>query len=85
MSTVNDEVRSKVKELVCDILELEPDELSDTSLFVEDHGADSLRAIEILASLEVTFRTTIDQSELERMTTLSGIYEVLGDAIGARA
>ena len=85
MAAVTDEVRTKVKEIVCDVLELEPEEVSDTSLFMEQHGADSMRAIEILASLEIAFRTTIEQSELERMVNLNGIYEVLEDTIGARA
>lgn len=82
---VTDEVRTKVRQIVCDVLELETDEVTEESLFVDDHGSDSMRAIEILASLEITFRVTIDQSELERMVNLSGIYEVLEDTLGARA
>jgi acyl carrier protein len=45
------ERRAKIKEIVCDILEIEPSEMTDTSLFKEDHGADSLGAIEILSAL----------------------------------
>jgi acyl carrier protein len=72
--------RQRIKELVCDILEIDPGEVTDESLFKEDHGADSLRAIEILASLERTFSVTIDQAELARMVNLNGVYEVVAGA-----
>ena len=44
--------KGRIQEIVSEILEIDPTELTDTSLFKEDHGADSLRAIEILAALE---------------------------------
>lgn len=70
----------EIKELVCEILEIELDEVTRTSLFMEDHGADSLRAIEILAALERTLGVTIDQAELARMINLDGVYAVVADA-----
>ncbi|MBD2892451.1 acyl carrier protein [Spirillospora sp. NPDC000708] len=85
MTALTDATRAKVKEIVCDILELETEEVTETSLFVEEHGADSMRAIEILASLEINFGVVIDQSELERMVNLAGVYEVLGDRLAGTA
>lgn len=82
MSTVDEQRDVKLKEIVCEILELEEDEVSETSLFNEDHGADSLRAIEILASLEKEFGVVIDQSEMARMVNLKGVREVVGEAAG---
>jgi acyl carrier protein len=66
-----------IKEVVCEILEIEEDELTETSLFKEDHDADSLRAIEILAALERTFKVKIPQDELARMVNMKGILEVV--------
>lgn len=71
-----------IKDLVCGILEIDPEAVTPTSLFKEDHGADSLRAIEILAGLERTFKVTIDQSELSRMVNLDGIYDAVAIAAG---
>jgi acyl carrier protein len=85
MPVLTEEKRAKVKEIVCDVLEIEDDEVTETSLFVEDHEADSMRAIEILASLEINFGVTVDQSELERMVNLAGVYEVLGDCLAEPA
>jgi acyl carrier protein len=75
---------AKIKEIVLDVLELEDDEVTDTSLFAEEHGADSLRAIEILASLEKEFGIVIDQAELPRMVNLQGVYTVVGEAAAGK-
>jgi acyl carrier protein len=71
--------KQEIKEIICDILEIE-DEVTETSLFKEEHDADSLRAIEILAALERTQHVTIDQEELARMVNLAGVYAVVAEA-----
>ncbi|MFF2044596.1 acyl carrier protein [Kitasatospora sp. NPDC058170] len=75
------EQRVQIKEIVCDILELEADEVTDTSRFKEDHNADSLGAIEILSSLERTFGIEIDQAELIRMVSLDGVVDVVQESL----
>ncbi|MBP8537765.1 acyl carrier protein [Streptomyces asiaticus] len=82
MTAIVEERRETIKEIVTDILEIDPGEVTETSLFKEEHDADSLRAIEILAALEKTFNIVIDQSELSRMVNLRGVYEVVSDAAG---
>ncbi|WP_413101448.1 acyl carrier protein [Streptomyces sp. Inha503] len=82
MTAIVEERRETIKEIVTDILEIDPDEVTETSLFKEEHDADSLRAIEILAALEKSFNIVIDQSELSRMVNLRGVYEVVSDAAG---
>ncbi|MEU2515868.1 MULTISPECIES: acyl carrier protein [Streptomyces] len=82
VSGTYEERLAKISEIICDILELEEDEVTETSLFKEDHGADSLRAIEILAALEKQFGIVIDQSELSRMVHLKGVYEVVAESAG---
>ncbi|AGP60146.1 acyl carrier protein [Streptomyces rapamycinicus] len=82
MSALVQERRDDIKEIVCDILEIDPEELTDSSLLKEDHDADSLRAIEILAALEKTFEISIDQAEMSRMVNLDGIYAVVAEASG---
>ncbi|GAB7065209.1 hypothetical protein JCM12681A_69190 [Streptomyces mexicanus] len=77
---LDDAEKDRIKDIVCDILELELDEVTDTSLFKEEHDADSLRTIEILASLERTFAITLKQSELSRMVNLAGVYAVVAEA-----
>jgi acyl carrier protein len=84
MSSVTvDEKHAKIKEIVSEILEIDPEEMTTTSLFKEDHDADSLGAIEILSALERTFDVEIDQAELTRMVNLEGVIAVVDDAEAA--
>lgn len=71
-----------IKQIVSDILEIEPADMTPTSLFKEEHDADSLRAIEILASLEKSFGVEIPQEALTRMVNLLGVYQVVQEAAG---
>ncbi|APE24987.1 MULTISPECIES: acyl carrier protein [Streptomyces] len=80
---ISAEQRAQIKEIVCEILEIEPAEVTDTSLFKEDHNADSLGSIEILSSLERTFQIEIDQTELVRMVNLDGVVAVVQEGLSA--
>ncbi|MDX3337006.1 acyl carrier protein [Streptomyces sp. ME02-6979.5a] len=82
MTTAIDERQEKIKDIVCDILEIDPEDVTETSLFKEDHDADSLRAIEILASLEKEFHIEIDQAQLGRMVNLKSVYQVVAEIAG---
>jgi acyl carrier protein len=78
--SVDENGRATIKDIVCEILEIEPGEMTGTSLFKEDHGADSLGAIEILSSLERTFSIEIDQADLTRMVNLESVITVVNEA-----
>ena len=67
----------QLRELIADVLEIEPEEITDTSLFAEEHGADSLRAIEILARIGRTFDVEIPQDELSRMVNLESVRAIV--------
>lgn len=72
----------EIREIVAEVLELEPEEVTETSHFVEEHEADSLRAIEILARLEKKYKVEIPQSELPKMVNLTEVYNVLAQHAG---
>lgn len=80
MPDITEKQMNDIKEIICDVLELEPEELSDDDSFVHDHGADSLRAIEILASLERQLGVTLEQEDLSRMISLKDVYKVVAEA-----
>ena len=82
MNEARQERMSRLKDIVCDILEIEPEELTPSSLFIDDHHADSLRAIEILATIEKEFSVKIPQENLVRMVNLDGVYGVVNDVAG---
>jgi acyl carrier protein len=75
----------ELREITAEVLELDPEELTDTADFVEVFGADSLRAIEILARIEKKYRIDIPQSELPAMQNLLAVYEIVARLAGWEA
>jgi acyl carrier protein len=71
-----------IRSIVSEVLEIDPAELTETSRFIEDHSADSLRAIEIMSRLERQFEIEIPQNELAKMTNLGNVYAVMRACAG---
>jgi acyl carrier protein len=82
MNKADTAVTSTIRNIVAEILEIDQDTMTETSRFSEDHNADSLRAIEILAALEKEFKIQIPQSDLPRMVNLAGVYDVVSERAG---
>lgn len=82
MSVIVDQRIEELREIVAEVLELEPEEITETADFVDEYGADSLRAIEILARIEKRYRVDIPQSELPTMQNLHAVYEAVARHAG---
>jgi acyl carrier protein len=86
MTTAIDQTKmDELSEIAVEVLEIEDDEITPTSMFVEDHDADSLRAIEILARIEKKYKVDIPQAELPNMVNLQAVYEVVARYAGWQA
>ncbi len=66
-----------LRAMVAEVLEVEPEELSDTGDFMEDYEADSLRAIEILARIDKMYKVEIPQAELPELRNLKAVHAAL--------
>lgn len=82
MSEVVTDYLEELRDLVAEVLELEPEELTDDGDFVKEYGADSLRAIEILARIEKRYKVEIPQTELPNMSNLQAVYAVVAQRAG---
>ncbi|MDX3187124.1 acyl carrier protein [Streptomyces sp. MN03-5084-2B] len=80
MTEVQVELYDELRDLVCDVLELEPGEVTGTTSFVDDHGVDSLSLIELVSQCEKRYRIQIAESQLKTMLTLDGVYRVVTEA-----
>lgn len=72
----------ELRDLIAEVLEMEPEEISDTGSFVDEYEADSLRAIEILARIEKKYKVEIPQEELAKMENLLAVYETVKTRVG---
>ncbi|MGI5403141.1 acyl carrier protein [Streptomyces sp. CA-135486] len=79
---ITEEQALTLRAIVLEVLELEDEELTDTSRFIEDHEADSLLAIEILARIESDLGVVIPQDQLIEMTHLAAVRTVVARNAG---
>lgn len=77
MSETTTALIDELREIVADVLEVEPEEITPDGLFSEEHEADSLQAIEVLARIEKNLKVAVPQSELPRMDSLNGVHTVV--------
>ena len=63
-------VEERVKKIVVEQLGVKEDEVTTTSSFVDDLGADSLDTVELVMALEEEFGTEIPDEEAEKITTV---------------
>ncbi len=80
--TAAEQRMEELREIVAEVLELEPEEVTDTGDFMDDYDADSLRAIEILARLDKKYHVEIPQAELPKLRNLKAVYEAVARYAG---
>lgn len=78
MAKINIEnVQEEVKNLIAEIVEIEPEKIEPEARFVEDLGMDSMMALEILASVEKKYSIKIPEENLMKMNNLKQIIELI--------
>lgn len=75
--TDTERIRAELRDLVADVLEIEPDELTEDGNFVDVYEVDSLLAIEMVAQIDSRYGTEISVQELARMTDLRSVQDVV--------
>ena len=58
-----EEIRDAIKRMVADVTERTPEEISDTALFREELGIDSLLAMELMVNMDRKYRIDIPEEE----------------------
>ena len=67
----------KLKNIIAEVLNVDADEITMDTTFVDDLGADSLDLFELVMSLEDTYGVEIPSEELEQLTTVESVVDYL--------
>ncbi len=71
----------KIREIIADVLNLDPEEIRLDSAFVDDLGADSLDVMQIIMGIEETFDIEIDNDVAEKITTVEDAVEQIKNVL----
>ena len=70
-------IEEKVKQTLADVLDIKIDKIKKTSTLLEDLGADSFNAIEMLYVLEQKFKIDIPKTVLIKVNKVQDIVDYL--------
>ncbi|EOS41923.1 acyl carrier protein [Lachnospiraceae bacterium JLR.KK009] len=71
----------KLKKIIAEVLNVDVDEITMDTTFVDDLGADSLDIFQIIMGLEEEFDIEIANEEAEKIVTVGDAVEQIKDAM----
>ncbi len=71
----------KLKEIIVEVLNVEEDDITMDTTFIDDLGADSLDVFQIIMGLEEEFDIEIPNEEAEKIVTVGDAVEQIKNAI----
>jgi acyl carrier protein len=80
-----EDIRTHVRDLVAEITERDSSEVSDTALFIEDLGIDSLMAIEMLVAMDKKYKVQIPEEEFKNIKCVNDAVAMVQKHLAAAA
>jgi acyl carrier protein len=77
----DEQIRQKVIDIVCEHLAVNKDQVTDSTSFIEDIGADSLDIVELVMELEEEFDIQIPDDQAEKIKTVGEAVEYIKVAV----
>ena len=71
----------KLQQIIAEVLNVDIDEITPATTFVDDLGADSLDNFQIIMGIEEEFDIEIPQEEAEKISTVGDAAEAIKGAI----
>ena len=71
----------KLREIIADVMSIEPDEITEDVSFENDLGADSLDLFQIVMGIEDAFDIEIETEEAEKIVTVGDAVEQIKIAV----
>ena len=70
----------KLKEIIAEVLSVDPDEITEGTTFVGDLCADSLDVYQIVMGIEETFDIEISEEAARKIITVGEVAELIRNA-----
>ena len=71
----------KLKKVIAEVLNVDPEEITLDSTFVDDLGADSLDVFQIIMGIEEEFDIEIPAENAEKISTVEEAVELIKNAL----
>ena len=71
----------KLQQIIAEVLNVDVDEITPNTTFIDDLGADSLDVFQIIMGIEEEFDIEISQEDAEKIVTVGDAAEAIKTAI----
>lgn len=71
----------KLKKIIAEVLNVDPEEITPDSTFMDDLGADSLDVYQIIMGIEEEFDIEVAPEKAEKITTVEEAVEMIKSAV----
>ena len=71
----------KLQQIIAEVLNIDPEEITMNTTFVDDLGADSLDVFQIIMGIEEEFDIEIENDEAEKISTVQDAADQIKKAV----
>jgi acyl carrier protein len=76
------DIEQRIKNIICEQLDVAEDDVVPTASFVDDLGADSLDQVELIMAMEEEFDVSIPDEDAEKIATVKDAIAYVTKAMG---
>lgn len=80
---MQNEFEERLRKLVCEQLDVKPEEVREEASFLEDLGADSLDVVQLAMTIEETFKVQIPDTDYQHFRTVGHAMRYLEQRLEA--
>jgi len=71
------EIRAKVKDIISNVINVDPNDIADDASFVDDLQLDSLSLLEIGVDLDYEYKLGVPEEELGKLRTVADAVDLV--------
>ena len=79
MTTPTDQATDELRLRIADILDVDPERLTEDARFIDDLGVDSVLALEVAVTLERRYAVRLAEAEIKGLTCLGDVRRLLAE------
>ncbi len=76
------EIKAQVSEIICEQLDVKPEDVAENKTFTDDLGADSLAIVELVLALEEKFDVKIPDDDVDKIKTVGDAVKYIENSTG---
>jgi len=77
------QILAKIKEIIAEVADLDPEDIADDASFSEDLELDSLSQLEIGVDINYTFKLKIQDERMQKLKTVQDAVELVKERLAA--